>query len=101
MTDMAHSFCPHCCTIITDPAWRFFPSCGGRLPEAPGQERQIVPSVDFHRGIPALLFAAGLFLVLIVAAILVQAFALHFVPEPATADATALPFPSITPEVHG
>jgi uncharacterized protein YkwD len=96
---MAYSFCPYCGAIIPDPAWRFCPSCGGRLFEAPGQGRQAAPSEGSCRAFRSLACAAGLFLVLVVVAILVQAFAIHIGPSPMVANASNLPSPLVILDV--
>jgi hypothetical protein len=98
---MVYSFCPYCGTIIADPAWRFCPNCGGRLPDAPGRGQLAVPAAGRRKIIPAIVFAAGLFLVLIVATVFVQAFTLHFIPVPEDTNASTLPSPAILSEVPG
>jgi uncharacterized protein YkwD len=90
-------FC-HCCGAVTpDPAGRFCPHCGGRLPEAPGQDPPAAPVAGHFRGIPAPVFAACLFLVMVVAAILVQAIPLHLIPVFAAANTSASPPPVLIP----
>jgi uncharacterized protein YkwD len=96
---MAYSFCPFCDAVIADPAGRFCPSCGGRLPETPATEQPVAQPSGLLKDIPHLIFATGLFLVLVIAAILVQVFALHFIPIPVAVDGSIQTSPSITPEV--
>jgi uncharacterized protein YkwD len=93
---MAYTFCPYCGAARSDPAWCFCPYCGGRLPEASGENRPAAPAAGLRSRIPAPLFAAGILLVLIFAAVLVQAFALHLVPAPVAADTGASPSPAAT-----
>ena len=96
---MAYSFCPYCGAVIPDPAWRFCPSCGGRLPRTPGQDRAAAPAAGFRRGIAALLIAAGVFLVIVGTAALLQAFTHPLVQLPAPANASTQLLPAFTPEV--
>lgn len=98
---MANSFCPSCGTAIPGPAGRFCPSCGSRFPGTTGQDTATAPAESRRRIVTAIVFAAGLFLVAVVAAILVQAFTIHVLPAPAAANTSALPGISVTPEVMG
>ena len=81
---MAYSPCPH---------------GGGRVPEAPGQGRPAAPATPRFREIPVLVPAAGILLVLVIAAILVQVFILHPMAEPMAANASTSPSPAVIPDI--
>lgn len=95
---MVYTFCPSCGTTVPDPALRFCPNCGGLLQGAPKQNRLAAPAAGSVQGIPGTVVAVCLFLVLVVAAILVQALPQHLVPVPAAANAGTMPPPSFAPE---
>ena len=95
---MVYTFCPSCGAAVPDPAWRFYSSCGGRLSEAPGQNPPAAPAAGPRRNIPAMTARAGLLLLCIVAAVIVQLFILHLAPAPAAMNAGTVPPPSIAPE---
>ena len=74
----------------------FSPFCGGC--PVHGFSGQGSPAGGYFRRIPAPVFAAGLFLLLVIAAILVQALFLHISPAPAATNASSSPSPALTPE---
>lgn len=93
---MAYSCCSSCSAAIPDPA-RFCPSRVGHLiPESPGQSS---PAAGHPRGIPASVPAACLFLVLVIAALMVQAISLQLIPAPPAANASVSPPPVLIPEI--
>ncbi|RPI38898.1 MAG: hypothetical protein EHM53_07590, partial [Methanoregulaceae archaeon] len=67
---MVYSIRAFCGAVLKDPAWRVSPSSNGQGPSP-------APAEGHLRRIPAPIIATGLVLILVAAAILVQAFSLH------------------------
>jgi uncharacterized protein YkwD len=81
--------------------YSFCPDCGGRLPVVTGQVLPDVPAAGLRRKIPGITFAAALFLVLIVVAVLVPSFILPVLPAPAAVNASTLQSSSAASGVTG
>ena len=79
---MAYSIRAFCSAVLQDPAARFSPSSNGQGPSP-------APAEGHLWRIPAPIMATGLVLILVAAAILVQALSLHLSPAPVVVNTSA------------
>jgi uncharacterized protein YkwD len=83
---MGYSFCLNCRCLD---------------PDTPGYDPPTARAVDSLRATPAIIFATGLFLLMVVAAILIQVCLLHSSPAPVPVNASTPPSPPVIPAITG